>query len=327
MTHQINCVGCDESPGCILMQSSILVSKMFQEVTGLNGIFPNLFVYKNVTLKIVFYFLVTPSYKLCKSCQTELRSCYNFRKRCHEIFTLYNHKDTEPDPKQNYLIEETELLQEDFVNQYPIETVKCESEITFNSVDETFVSEEELIDDTIEESLEQDYNPDSSDEDINPSSIQEPNETIREQFQCSECEKTFTKRSHLTAHKSSHENLRQFKCAKESCNSAFNVAARLIRHLRNVHQADEEEIADVREQSKALKEKKPKATNDKVPKGKVQCEICKKVLSNARYLKEHMTLQHLKNSKYVCKEPGCRKRFKIWSLLERHIKKHRGDGE
>lgn len=149
---------------------------------------------------------------------------------------------------------------------------------------------------------------------------------IIEKFQCPDCPKTFSKRSHLVSHKASHENLRVYQCPREGCNSAFNVSARLIRHMRNVHQAEEEEIADVKDLVKDLKPKKAPVVKETVPKGKVKCEICNKVLSNTRYLKEHMTLQHLKNSKYVCKEPGCRKRFKILSLLERHMRKHSGQG-
>lgn len=38
MALQVNCVGCDELPGCISMHTSVLVSKMFEEVTGLKGV-------------------------------------------------------------------------------------------------------------------------------------------------------------------------------------------------------------------------------------------------------------------------------------------------
>lgn len=37
MSEQTNCVACDGSPGCISMQGSVLVSKMYQDVTGLKG--------------------------------------------------------------------------------------------------------------------------------------------------------------------------------------------------------------------------------------------------------------------------------------------------
>jgi hypothetical protein len=37
MSKQTNCVGCDESPGSITMKGSVLVSKMFEDVTGLKG--------------------------------------------------------------------------------------------------------------------------------------------------------------------------------------------------------------------------------------------------------------------------------------------------
>jgi uncharacterized Zn-finger protein len=200
------------------------------------------------------------------------------------------------------------------------ETIKCEDGVIVESIDENYISEEEIT-------AAEDYNiPESSDDD--QSYINDPeNEERALPYQCNECSKTFAKKSHLASHQTSHENLRLFKCHREGCNSAFNVCTRLVRHLRNVHQANEEEITDIRERSKDMRQKKIKNPKEKVPKGKVQCEICLKVLSNTRYLKEHMTMQHLKNSKYVCNRPGCKKRFKIWSLLERHLRKHDGQRE
>lgn len=54
MTNQINCVGCDESPGSILMQSSVLLSKMFEEVTGIKGRIKNLWLFnKNKQKKVL----------------------------------------------------------------------------------------------------------------------------------------------------------------------------------------------------------------------------------------------------------------------------------
>lgn len=182
---------------------------------------------------------------------------------------------------------------------------------------EAFIQE----DDDEEDDIEEDYNPpESDDESYNP----ENEEETAEAFECTQCPKTFKKRNHLISHQASHENLRLYTCTRSGCNSAFNVAARLIRHLRNVHQAEDEEVADAKDIARDLKPQKIFKIKEKVPPGKVQCDICHKILSNARYLKEHMTLQHLKTTKYVCKELGCKKRFKILSLLEKHMKKHSG---
>lgn len=202
------------------------------------------------------------------------------------------------------------------IDKYPIETVKCENT---SVVDEPYASDVET------ETYEEYILPESSDEDQSYNTQPEYVD-YTDNFHCPECNKTFKKRSHLTAHQSSHQNLRQFKCTRGNCNSAFNVSARLIRHLRNVHQADNEEIAHIKEKIKEQNSKKKQSVKENVPQGKVQCEVCNKVLSNTRYLKEHMVLQHLKNSKYICKEPGCKKRFKILSLLEKHMKKHTGQG-
>jgi hypothetical protein len=37
MSEQVNCVGCDEEPGVLAIKTSVLVTKMFTEITGLNG--------------------------------------------------------------------------------------------------------------------------------------------------------------------------------------------------------------------------------------------------------------------------------------------------
>lgn len=181
-----------------------------------------------------------------------------------------------------------------------------------------------------EEDFHEDYaHPETTDDDEDQTyqPEEDENESKSEFFRCATCEKSFAKRSQLIAHEHTHENLRIFECPRENCNSSFNVSARLIRHMKNVHAAEDEEIADVKEHAKSIRPPKMAAIKEKLPQGKVQCEICHKILSNTRYLKEHMALQHLKTTKYVCKERGCRKRFKIWSLLEKHMRKHNGIGE
>lgn len=211
---------------------------------------------------ITYIFLAISSFSICKSCQTELRSSYNFRKRCREIFSLYHNEKTQSFESKTVNEQVPDPSQED-LEEYPIETVKCEQSI--DSIDESYLSEEEIQ--TIEN-----FNPTESSEEDQSLLPEVQNEEILEKFQCIECEKVFSKKSHLVSHQSSHENLRQFKCFREGCNSSFNVASRLIRHLRNVHQADEDEIVEIKEQTKELKPKKVHSIKEKVPKGKVQCK-------------------------------------------------------
>ncbi|KAG5676497.1 hypothetical protein PVAND_006328 [Polypedilum vanderplanki] len=387
MSKQTNCVACDESPGSINMKDSVLVSKMYQEVTGLK---------------------IKPHYTICKQCQQELRNCYNFRKRCHEIFSLYGPSDSELTTNEN----------EDFTKIFanPLSTTQEIPEITImkTEIESNIVTfTEEPIDDSMhdetydgfqsdnqqsEDEVQSDYNdpdydtkpptrsfmifscprqgcnchfnvshrlvrhlrtvhganedevmqtrnnirkmqieserqpptdinmPESEeDENVDQTDVNDPDyEAKFEKFQCEMCPKSYTRRPQLVAHMVTHRNHTVFHCPRSACNSAFNVSHRLIRHLRNVHNADEEEVEDTREKIKAMRPVHQPAVKVPVPEGKVQCEICFKILSNKRYLKEHMELQHLKTTKYKCTHPGCSKRFKIWSLYEMHMKKHSG---
>lgn len=93
----------------------------------------------------------------------------------------------------------------------------------------------------------EDINPPMSDDDDEDGSNEnDPDfDGSGARFECDECSKAFAKRSRLVAHKAEHRNERLYTCPRTGCNSAFNVPHRLTRHLRNVHDADEEEINEV----------------------------------------------------------------------------------
>jgi len=94
----------------------------------------------------------------------------------------------------------------------------------------------------------EDINPPMSDDDESTTNDNDPDfEDSSARFECNECSKAFSKRSRLVAHKAEHRNERLYSCPRPGCNSAFNVPHRLTRHLRNVHDADEEEINEVRD--------------------------------------------------------------------------------
>lgn len=146
-------------------------------------------------------------------------------------------------------------------------------------------------------------------------------------FNCKLCSKSFLKRSTLKIHEASHENRRDFTCTRDECSSAFNILPRLIRHLRNVHSADEDEIVAVRnDKQKELpaKEPKPAPSSRASDQTRVQCEVCSKVVASVKYLREHMTLQHLGDAPYRCDKRGCGKKFIDWSLMQKHRRKHEG---
>jgi KRAB domain-containing zinc finger protein len=193
--------------------------------------------------------------------------------------------------------------------------------------DEAIFEEESFGDNSINEANWDDSDPGSSKEE---NTKNEPDWSPR--FNCPTCLKSFSKQSALSTHELSHLNLRNFECTRSGCKSAFNVLSRLIRHMRNVHSAEEDEIEIVKETSRKKnlplklpsKEIQSKQTKEKT---RVQCSICKKELSNVKYLKEHLTLQHFDNAPYVCDKKGCGKKFVDHSLYEKHAKKHDGNFE
>ncbi|CAG9810183.1 unnamed protein product [Chironomus riparius] len=239
MSNQANCVACDESPGPISMPSSGLVSKMFTDVTGLK---------------------VQLHYTICRSCQSELKACYNFKKRCHEIFILYDSGSIPNQPKETPQRHQQPFEEKIFANPLDsteITIVKNEFEPNRSAVsykdDDSHQDDDYQEDNPDDEDFEgthdddfgqyEDINPPMSDDDESTTNDNDPDfENSSARFECDECSKAFSKRSRLVAHKAEHRNERLYSCPRPGCNSAFNVPHRLTRHLRNVHDADEEEI-------------------------------------------------------------------------------------
>lgn len=282
-------------------------------------------------LIFIFYILVQDDFNLCNNCCKELKQLYNFRRRVIEIHSLYIENDKPSLHDKN--IEQLNSVEQVFLDE--IEPVKQEEEANF---------EVELL--NRESDTEAHWDDEVSEDESKYDAIQESDQMKAEQpsetndlqvewspnsrFKCESCPKSFSKRSALSTHELSHLNLRDFTCPHTGCKSAFNVFYRLLRHMRNVHSIEEDEIEVFKEKSrKKLLEKstmkiKPEAVSEKI---RVQCEICLKVLSNVKYLKEHMILQHLNNAPYVCDKKGCNKKFTDWSLMEKHQKKHEGKFE
>lgn len=197
-------------------------------------------------------------------------------------------------------------------------------QVFLSETEDIKLEEQRLNDETDEESR---WEPEADDSMLDDLELNQkpqdefPHEQTR-RFPCPECDKTFCRRSAYKTHQASHRNLRSFICPRESCGSAFNVLPRLVRHMRNVHRDDLEE-SEISELKVSAPKRPAKAKSTNAP-SRVQCKVCLKVLSNVKYLKEHMTLQHLKNAPHTCKVKGCGKKFTNWSLMVKHKKQHEG---
>ena len=304
-----NCRGCDEKPGSIKIQSSNLMKKMFQDVTGLEG---KKIYYKNI-FNNKFAFLVESTWCLCKSCQLDLKTCYNFRKQCIEIYSL--HEDA---------LNPLEKVFVGSINEIFKQSPQHKGDESFEAL--VFPSDGEH--DVEKESFS---NPDNEQsKDCSASRYDEPVSCVEEgrikanRFQCTDCPKSYSKNSAFLNHQLSHQDKRDFICNRPHCKSAFNVISRLNRHLRTVHDASEEEIDSYRQTKRKHSLDKSRKSRSGTEKTQMQCEICLKVLSNFQNLEEHMMLIHLNNAPYRCENKACGKRFAHFRLLKQHQKKHDG---
>lgn len=207
------------------------------------------------------------------------------------------------------------------INRSRQETVKGEKLIEEDmtdmdqNVEEVFI-EEETLDDEEWDSVSNSNTP-------QPQYYKQ--ESSLDRFNCHICNKNFKKASVLKNHLNSHNNIRHFKCNYEGCLSDFVTINGLNRHMRKVHHADETEVVNMRnfyiDKEKAQKKPFPKIRQNRLTMS-VYCEICKKVLASAKYLQEHMALQHDNNAPHQC--TICDKRYVSIALLEKHQKYHNG---
>eukprot|EP00794_Sanderia_malayensis_P016730 gene16732-18425_t len=111
---------------------------------------------------------------------------------------------------------------------------------------------------------------------------------------CSECSKTFTKKSLLDIHTRSHTNERPFKCKKENCGASFVSSYKLNRHMKN--------HSDVRPFS---------------------CTIdgCGAAFKRQDHLRKHIS-QHDGKKPYSCPIEGCSSKFTVGGSLKHHLHTH-----
>ena len=98
-------------------------------------------------------------------------------------------------------------------------------------------------------------------------------------FECDQCEKTFTRQSHLKGHVNViHQKIRPFEC--DQCKKTFALKQSLNLHIQS---------------------------NCKNLKKKYKCKECENSFVNKSYLKYHMNRVHLKIKplkNFVCNECG-----------------------
>ncbi|XP_030002782.1 gastrula zinc finger protein XlCGF57.1-like isoform X2 [Sphaeramia orbicularis] len=110
-------------------------------------------------------------------------------------------------------------------------------------------------------------------------------------YHCSVCTKTFSQKSHLEIHMTSHTGEKRFKCSL--CHKCFRHRSNLKRHMR-AH------------------------TGEKL----FHCPVCQKRFICNSHLTGHMII-HTGEKPFSCSE--CGKRFTWKIVLERHMRLHTGE--
>lgn len=142
-------------------------------------------------------------------------------------------------------------------------------------------------------------------------------------FSCDKCGQGFHRLESIRAHMLSHlskeerEVLRIHKC--DVCGKKFISQISLGQHLRRVH--IDKFVCDIC--AKTYKEKRSllhhhKTTHSAVFVPKVQCNVCKRLLMSARYLKVHMENLHSDNGPHICNI--CQKESTTSEALKKHKK-------
>lgn len=137
-------------------------------------------------------------------------------------------------------------------------------------------------------------------------------------FKCSNCDRSFLRKSHLTAHQVSHQSQQEkpFHCSV--CGKGVNTSQHLRRHeithtksFKCTHKGCDESFykhQSLRHHLLSVHEKS------------LTCTICNKTFTRPYRLAQHNIKYHSETPTYQCDYKGCFKNFKTWSALHLHVK-------
>ena len=121
--------------------------------------------------------------------------------------------------------------------------------------------------------------------------IEERSAMQQETFPCGHCDETFSMKSHLLAHVSTHMDAREFAC--ELCKRRFSLKQNLKRHVRRMH------------------------TNERPH----ECKVCGRSFKANVDLQYHMNSRHSTAKHFKCSE--CDRSFKNYTTLRIHQRIHK----
>ena len=137
-------------------------------------------------------------------------------------------------------------------------------------------------------------------------------------YECSECGKTFGKKSGLDRHKLTvHQKIRGFKCEVEGCHGAFGEKSQLTKHMKTHFDKDLSYCSFCKQHFDDIKDHFETAHGDLID----HCRFCFKRFSKQSSLKLHIKVFHTGEKNFFCDycpNKGFAERFQ----LKRHLRRH-----
>lgn len=137
-------------------------------------------------------------------------------------------------------------------------------------------------------------------------------------YECSECGKSFGKKSGLDRHTLTvHQKVRGYKCDVDGCYGAFGEKSQLTKHMKTHSDKDLSYCSFCKQQFEDIKEHFDTVHEDLTN----HCKICFKRFSKQSSLKLHVKVLHTMEKNFfcdLCPNKGFAERFQ----LKRHLRRH-----
>lgn len=139
-------------------------------------------------------------------------------------------------------------------------------------------------------------------------------------YECSECGKTFGKKSGLDRHTTTvHHKIRAFKCDIAGCFGEFGEKSQLTKHMSRVHNNREQSYCSFCKQHFGDIKSHFETTHGNL---KHICSVCFKRFSKQSSLNTHINVFHTMKRNFFC-DYCPNKGFAGRTQLKRHLRKHR----
>ncbi|XP_061747096.1 oocyte zinc finger protein XlCOF6.1-like isoform X2 [Nerophis ophidion] len=143
--------------------------------------------------------------------------------------------------------------------------------------------------------------------------------TNNKHFDCSECGKSFRRKSNFTVHMRIHKGEKHFSCSV--CKKSFSTKLIMTRHMRT-HTGEKPFTCSVCKKSFSIKESVTRHMRTHTGEKPFLCLVCPKRFSMNDQMKRHMRT-HTGEKPFLCSV--CPKRFSMNDQMKRHMRTHTGD--